>query len=1857
MKKTYLYPVLGLIVVFIVVMMMIARENKNRHSLVRVSPAFRGYVQAFTSGMVSAQTVIKVRLADDFADTASFNTPLNKIYFNFTPAIKGKTYWSDSRTIEFLPDEPLPREKLYTVNFNLSQLLTVPDSLRTLVFQFRTMAQEISVEVENHKAYSNGDLLKEHLNGKLLTSDLADDQQMEQVLRAVQDGRDLPVQWTHDQKKRAHLFQVDSIYRGSTAGKVNLTWDGSPVDSKTEGNMNIEIPALNDFSVLSTRSVPGTQQCVLVQFSDPLKSDQNLDGLFSVGKYSNLRYGVEDNLLLIYLPETTDSKVRLTLEPTIKNINQASLGKRVEAEVQIENPKPNVRFTGDGIIMPASNGMLLPFEAVNLKVVDVKVIRIYENNILQFLQANELNGNSQLARVGRVVLKKSIPLTGVTDYGKWNRYSIDLSTLMKADPGAIYSVILGFNKAYSTYPCGDADTLESSVTDMVVTNDPEQENDQNWDYYSSYDIDDYSNGGWRNYRWEDRDNPCTSSYFFNKSVSRNVLASDLGMIAKAGSDGNYHVFLTDIATTKPLSGVSVEFFNFQLQSMGKSTTNGEGMAVVSMKKRPFIVVARRDNQTGYLKLADGNALSLSMFDVGGEPVQKGIKGFIYGERGVWRPGDSIYLTLILEDKLHQLPEHHPVSMSLYNPGGQLINRIVRTNPVNGFYNFKTATAFDAQTGNWVARVNVGGVEFQKTLKIETVKPNRLKINFDFKTDRLIKDKVPSAILQATWLTGSPARNLKAKVMLTLTKSVTAFQNFPGFVFDNPTVGFAAENIIVFDGRLDPEGRTQVAPVIHVTNIAPGALRASFETMVFEDGGDFSIDRFSIPYYPYQSYAGLSVPKGSNGDQVLYTDKTYPIDLLNVDARGEMVPSNRLKVEVYKLEWRWWWDDSEAGSANYISTSYIKPTDSATVKTVNGRATFDFQADYENWGRYLIKVTDKASGHSAGKVVYVDWPGYFRMPGGEKQAAAMLTLTTDKSQYKVGDKVKLTLPTSPDGRALVTIETGSGILKSFWVPTSKGSTEIFFETTDAMAPNCFAYVTLIQPHAQTKNDLPIRLYGVVSVPVESPHTHLKPSIVMRNDLEPGKEAIIQVKEDSGKPMAYTLAVVDEGLLDLTRFKTPDPWNVFYAREALGVKTWDLFDQVMGAFSGELQRILSIGGDEDAINKSGLKANRFKPMVRFFGPFELKKGQTGTHSFIMPEYIGSVRVMVVAGQNGAYGNQEKTVRVKKPLMILGTLPRVLGPGETVTLPVSVFAMDQSIRNVRVDVTVNDLFILSGESTKQLTFSNTGDQLVTFGLKVGEATGYGRVVITATSGNHKAVHTIEIGIRNPNPRVTDVLEKAVNPGKTWTTEYNAPGMPGTNKGTLEISNVLPVNLDQRLYYLMNYPYGCVEQTVSSVFPQLYLGEILDLSETSKKAAEQNIRAAIQRLKSFQLANGGLASWQGAQYADEWGTTYAGHFLLEAEQKGFTLPVNLLSSWKEYQRQKAVSWAYDESWYNNDLMQAYRLYTLALAKAPELGAMNKLLEKKDLSVTARWRLAAAYALAGKKEVAMKLVTSAPTSVSPYCELSYSYGSDLRDKAMIAEALCLLDMKTRAASLVKEISASLCTDEWYSTQSVSYSLLAIARFAGNGASNGIQASLRLNGGQPEVLESKKQILTRIIDPKPGKKGILQVTNNGNSMLYARLVVSGIPVMGDTTAAANNLKISVAYKSMKGESIRPNMLEQGTSFMAEVTITNPGIRGNYQQLALTQIFPGGWEIINARNSDLAMSNTTASAFTYQDVRDDRVNTFFDLNQSQTKTFRVMIMAAYQGRFYLPAVSCEAMYDNSISARVPGRWVEVVTSKK
>jgi uncharacterized protein YfaS (alpha-2-macroglobulin family) len=1752
----------------------------------------------------------------------------------------------------------LPAKEFYNAKFYLSKLIKVPDFLSVFEFQFQTLQQDFEIRVINHKSYKNTDLTREKLYGSVLTADVADKKSVEKILTASQDGKNLPITWTEGDKKQEFSFQVDSIHRGHERSFVKLEWNGNVIKAKNTGHLDVEIPSLGDFKYLGTSIVQSNERYLAVRFSDPLSDDQNLSGLIQLGKHMDLRYNIEDNELRIYPAEVPSGSVKLLIEPSIKNLQGKILGAAISEKIQFEDAMPNLRFIGNGVIMPGSNGLLLPFEAVNLKAVDIKVVRIYEDNILQFLQVNDMDGQSELARVGKVVLKKTIPLTHIVDYGKWNRFSIDLSTLIKAEPGAIYSVKLNFKKAYSTYPCEDNGDKKVE-TDLTTWGDLTKEDDKSWSYYNSYDDDSYDDEGYYSYDWNKRNDPCNDSYYSGKSISRNVLASDLGLIAKQGSDHQLTVFVTDIITTRPLSGITVEVYDFQQQLLGTLKTDGEGKGIFKLKRKPFVILAKKEKQVGFLKLADGSSLSLSMFNVGGESVQDGLKGFIYGDRGVWRPGDSLFIMFVLEDKTHQLPENHPVTFSLHNPSGQMVTRITKTSSINGFYNFSTVTDAGAPTGNWLAKVKVGGVDFEKTIKIETVKPNRLKLILHFGNDRLVKGQAMKASLSARWLTGATAGKLKATVQLSLTKAGTTFKNYPDYCFDNPASGFSSENSTVFDGKLDENGNVDFSPNIKMTNAAPGVLNANFETNVFEEGGDFSVDRFTLPYYPFLTYAGIKVPSNKENDRMLYTGRNYKFDLIDLDASGNPVPNNQLKVEVYKLEWRWWWDNSEStSSADFVSTYYNHLADSLTVSVSHGKSEFPMQVTDDDWGRYLIKVTDKRSGHITGQIVYFDWYGYNRAPGGEKQAAAMLTFTADKPKYKIGDKVKLTVPSSEGGRILVCVENSSSVLKSFWVDTRKGSTECSFEVTGNMAPNCYASVSLLQPHSQTKNDLPIRLYGVIPILVEDPGTHLFPKIIMKDVLAPDQLATITVKEEKGLPMTYTLAIVDDGLLDLTRFKTPDPWSIFYAKEALGIKTWDLFDMVIGAFSGELERILSIGGDQDKINKGSLKANRFKPMVKFLGPFELKKGQSKTHSFIMPEYVGSVRVMVVAGNNGAYGTCEKTVAVKKPLMVLGTLPRVVGPGETVKLPVTVFAMEKFVKNVSVQVTADPMFTISGPKLQNLIFNHPGDQVVMFELKVKEAIGVGKIRILATSGNEKAKNDIEIDIRVPNPEVTNVMETVLDPGKTWNLSFKPVGIAGTNKGKIEISSVPPLNLEKRLNYLIEYPYGCIEQTTSSVFPQLYLPDLVDLSDSRKKELENNIRAGISRLKSFQIAGGGLTYWPGGAYADDWGTCYAGHFMLEAEQKGYTLPIGFIQSWKNFQKQKAISWTYNASYTNDDLVQAYRLYTLALAKVPELGAMNKLLERKDLSLQARWRLAAAYQLAGKPEEARKLVATATMIIKPYRELYWSYGSDSRDEAMIIETLCLMNMKTKAADLVRTISADLSKEDWMSTQTTSYCLIALSRYTGSIVGKGIHASFTLNGGGITKVETGKAMYTADMGlSKSFASGNIHFINEGKNVLYARLIMEGIPGQGDQTSAQNNLKMSVAYYSTTGKKVDPATLPQGINFIAEVTITNPGMRGSYHQMALTQIFPSGWEIINSRMSEVAQTNSQASPYTYQDVRDDRVNTYFDLDPNRSKIFRIMLNSTYLGKFYLPAVYCSAMYDNTINARIPGMWVQINPSGK
>ena len=1850
--KKFLF-ITGTILVVAVAAIVVYFNSGETSAKVSDSSLYSEYISTYTSGIISKKSAVTVKLTESTAhQIKKDNVKLDEI-FDFSPSISGKANWVDNQTIEFKPDKDLPGGTHFVADFKLGKLLQLTDEFQTFTFEFFTIKQNFDISVEETQTMDKSTYKLQKTSGIITLADYEPVENIQKILHANQDGNQLNIKITAAGENK-YSIELDSINRTNNPSTVEIKWNGDAIDVENSGYTTVLVPPLDKFIYMSYKIYDFPEQYLQLQFSDPIDESQNLTGLVSLGNEEGLRYTVDGNLIKIYPAQQLKGEYNVTVSEGIQNTNGKKLIEIQNFTITFEDLKPQVRLVGKGVILPHSaDGLVMPFEAVNLKAVDVRIIRIFENNITQFLQVNELEGNSELRRVGKIVYQGTVQLdqTLNTDLGKWNRYTLDLNKYINADPGAIYRVSIGFRKQHSVYPCYGEETTESTTTneqnEKGIESSFEYFDDQReysyWDYYE----DDY----YENY-WENRDNPCKKAYYnANKSVSQNIIASDLGLIAKKGNNGSITVFIADILTAKPMNNVEVEIYDYPRQILGKAVTDGNGKVTFPKFDKPFVVVAKKDKQRGYLKLTDGTSLSLSAFEVSGTSVVNGLKGFIYGERGVWRPGDSLYLTFILEENGEPLPENHPIVFKLKNPDNQLIKRIVQKKNKSGFYQYNIKTNADAITGNWTATINVGGATFDKKLKIETIKPNRLKIKFDFGLKKIVKSQQVSGNMEVTWLHGAIAKNLKTQVELTMKSVITKFDKYQDFVFDDPTKKYNPAIETVFEGELDDNGFTKVIANIDAGESAPGFLNATFITKVFERGGDFSIDQFSIPYYPYTSFIGVRMPKGDKTRGMLLTDTMHQIDMVILDSDGKLI-SNPHQIEMifYKVDWRWWWDQSEEYLANYNGHSYIQPLKRETITSLSGKAKWNIKITYPDWGRYLVIAHDLTSGHSTGKIIYIDWPGWAsREAKDHSGAATQLTFTADKDKYQVGDDVTLTIPGSENSRALVCIENGTKLIQSYWAETGNKLNQFIFKTTPEMTPNIYVNITLLQPHAQTVNDLPIRMYGILPVSIEDPKTHLFPVLDMPGKLRAESTVEIKVKEKNGHDMTYTLAIVDEGLLDLTRFKTPDPWSSFFAKEALGVTTWDLYDLVIGSFGGKLERILSIGGGEEGLEGGNKKANRFKPMVKFVGPFFLKGGKTDVQRIKLPNYIGSVRTMVVAGDNGAYGSTEKTTPVTKPLMVLATLPRVLGPGETLKLPVSVFAMENNVRNVSVTVKTNGLIKVDGTSLKNISFNENGEQYVEFDLTVLKKTGIGKVEINAASGNEKAHYEVELDVRNPNPRVTDSKGKMIEPGKSVSISYIPVGIEGTNKITLELSAIPPLNLGKRLKYLITYPHGCIEQTTSSAFPQLYLTGLVDLTKERKDEITANIKYGIQRLMQFQTYNGGMSFWMGGQDVDEWGTSYAGQFLIEAQKKGYIVSDAFLKKWRKYQKTMASKWV--DNGPSSQFMQAYRLYTLALSGNAEIGSMNRLKESKNLSSSAKWRLAAAYQLAGKTGIALKLIAGLSIYVPKYTELYYTYGSDVRDKAMILETLSLLGKKKEAFNLLKDISDQLSTDNWYSTQSTAYSLIAISKYLGDQKPPGqIKASYQVAGENWISVSTLKYISQTNILVKGIETSSLNIKNESNGVLYVRIIMEGIPEAGNETDASSGLRIDAIYRTLEGAFIIPSTVKQGTDFYVQVKLTNPTAL-DYKQMALSQIFPSGWEIINTRL--LEIDNVTKSSIpTYQDIRDDRVYTYFDLKHGESKIFSILLNASYTGHYYLPAVNCEAMYDATINARRKGMWVNV-----
>jgi uncharacterized protein YfaS (alpha-2-macroglobulin family) len=1822
---------------------------------------FKDYISYHTNGNQSISTPITIVLAQQLGQF-ELAQELPSEYLKITPKVEGKLAIENGRELTFHPSEYLKPNTEYVVDLSLGKLFeNIERDFKNYTFSFKTITPNFKINLGNLQSYSKN---WQYVTGTLEASDILNAKKINSILSVLQSDKKISVKWDNiSEDARYFTFKIDSIPRKTNDSELTISWDGKDLGIDNRDSEKYTIPGLNKFIVIDTKTSTAPNAALTLNFSDPLKQNQNLNGLVTIEGAQSLRYEINGNILKVYPSNRIMGQVRVNAFEGIKSEYGYTLKKSFSELVSFEQLKPNVRLISKGTILPNATSTPIYFETVNLSAVEVRVIQVFEKNMLQYLQNNNLTQqyNSDLRPVGRRIAYKVIPLieTKDDDMSFWKAHALDLSELIKVNPGSLYRIEFSFKKEHTSYECTDTinsdDQIESYASNNFDSQDSSEEalEERYWDNEIYY---------WRNYNynWEEQDNPCHQAYYNpDRVATTNLLGSDLGLIVKKGNNRSYHFATTNLLTTKPEANTSIKLYNFQQQQLAELTTDASGFGIYDGEATIAFAVAKNSGNFAYAKLADGNALSLSKFDVSGQELQSGLQGFIYTERGVHRPGDTVHLAFVLDDKANPLPAGHPVTIEVSDARGKLVQRNVLKDgsiPVTDglyakkegdFYYFPIPTKATSPTGTWYAKIIVGGAQFNKSLKIATVKPNRLKVDFAFEDDVLKANKNNKGKAMVQWLHGAPARNLKIDINAKLQQASNAFPNHKGFIFQDPVRTFNETELQFISSKLDGEGFLNIDRKINANGNAPGMLQATFTTKVFEGGGDFSIDVFSKKLAPFTHFVGLRSPKAKQYGSFL-TDEDTTFDVISVNADGNAAGNRKLKVKVYKIEWRWWWNRGYDNLSRYENATIHRPFKELSVTTgADGKANFKVNVPDDDGGRFLIRVIDEASGHATGRTAYF-YKNWWRRPASnDTESSKILIFSSDREKYTLGDQAIVTFPSDLGGRALLSIENGSEVLLQQWIETSAKETKATIPITADMAPNAYINISLLQPHGQIANDLPIRLYGVVPLLVENPSTFLKPELKMPEVLEPEKPFKVTVSEANKKPMTYSLAIVDEGLLDLTRFKTPDIHSSFYARQALGVKTFDIFDDVMGAYSISVDNIYEIGGGGIGEGAKNRKAQRFKPVVTYLGPFTLKGGEKASHTINMPNYVGSVRTMVVAGdKNSAYGNTEKATPVRKPLMVLASIPRKLSPGEKVTVPVTVFAMEKKVKNVKVSIDAGKALEPIGPTSKNITFNTVGEQIVNFDFKVNPTKSFQTIKVTASGNGERASHDTEIDVENPNPITTKSTLHTISENELETISFETFGTSGTNSAFVEFSTLPPMDFSKRMEYLLRYPHGCVEQTTSAAFPQLFLAEVLDITFDKKKEIQKNIKAAIRRLNDFQVPNGGLSYWSGYGRADDWGTSYAGHFMLEAKQKGYQLPLTFLSNWLRYQKNTARQWSNQSTSYNNDIAQAYRLYTLALAQQPELAAMNRLRESKNLSNEAKWRLAAAYALVGKKEVAIELAQTANIDFRPNSYNYRTYGSVFRNRAMALETMVILG-DSQQRELAISLAKNLSSQRWYSTQETAFALLSMAKMVARNGGRSIDLMYTSNGKEV-VVKTDRAIAQRSITIS-STTGEIQVKNNQGNTIYATLTQSGKLPVGQELSQQQNLNLTVKYLDAVGNSIDVSELRQGTELQAQLTVFNT-TNDYYDNLALTQIVPSGWEIVNT--SYVGGSEQNSSKADYIDTRDDRTNFYFDLGAKKTKTFTVKLNASFLGDYYLPGSQVEAMYDNTSYARNKGKWIKV-----
>jgi len=1385
------------------------------------------YVAGHTSGIIMPTSPIMIRFAENIVEAEKIDKVEEEIGFEIEPETSGKLIWESRSVLIFMPDKIWEEGENYSVTVDIKPIIPKDVSIKPLSFSFLIERQRmLEFEGDFSEMSSNNTITYFGSTKFILPTSI---EKLEKATTLKIKGKKIKIDWKGSETD--FTFTSKPFARLDEKMEIDFKIDKSPLKLLQDFERESSLFSLHEMELILVKRVHNQQKPgIEIQFSGNLDLKQDLSGYFHIKPDVDFSLKKIENKVLLNGDFEFGKEYKVTIKKGILNRLGLKLSETQKKFIKFNDENPQIIFAKSGCFLPTSNDMKIQFRTMNLKNVHLTIKHVFEKNLNFFLQKENLDSSTtnsddyyrSFERTGTQIYSEKISVGDVQN--KWLLQELDLSKLIPEGDNGLYIVDLRFTKKDINYR-------------GIFTGGN--------DYYS---------------------NPLKRGFYHrNGEISKPIILSDIGLTVKKSAT-KYVIYATDIISAKPLHGCKIELKTYQNQMIESKNTDKSGRAEFDIpKSSTYFIEGLYKGQRSFLK-PNEMIWNTSNFDVGGvQYSSKGIRAYSYTERGVYRPGDHINLSMIFRTKTASLKDNHPVKIELKNPRNQVIQTKILKDGKDGFYNYSFETDASDPTGDWSVKIEVGGSVFYHKIKIETVVAEHLKLEMTPKSEKISFDmKELNIDFQANYLFGAPASKLNCEVDVEVFKNPSLFKipKYKSFIFDNPTIRFRSIYKKVLEEKLDEKGFINFKWKFSKFVNAPSGLIAKLSSTVSESGGRSSKDKTYIKIDPFPAYVGMK----SLSRRWKKVGKKNQFEFILLDPDGNEVVGENVTVRIYRNRYRWWWDydnDNKHFKDN-TDTELLQE-----MKFVSKSEPTIFEFTPLEYGKYFVEVThntSKKEGHSTGEFF---WGSYWGNPSIKMQDAGIISLDSDKQKYNLGDIANIRFDAPANSSILVSLEKGDNIIDEYWVKGKGGKQEIQVPITKEMVPNIYCSISIIQPHSQTENDRPIRSYGIIPINVFDEDSFQKIILNTPKVLQPNKKFECAIQTSDYKKTQFTIAVVDEGLLSLTDFKSPNAWAEFYKKQLLGVKTYDNFGYVIGANNGDVFKTYSIGGDSffDNARKDRLspkKAKRFKPVCLFQGPIYTDENGYAKIEFKMPEYMGAVRIMAVSADGSRYGNVDKTVEVKQDIVLLATLPRVLAPGDKFSIPVEIFATEENVGFVDVSIETEGAINILYSTHRKLSFSKKESKNLKFDAEVPIKTGVAKVIINAKFGSKNVTSTTDIAIRPLSPRISKQITKVCKPNSTIDFDIPNDGILGTNTAVLSVTTLPKADLGKRVHWLIRYPYGCVEQTTSAVFPQLYLREFIKSENYNDENITNNINKAIERLKKFQLPHGGFSYWPGEKFQE---------------------------------------------------------------------------------------------------------------------------------------------------------------------------------------------------------------------------------------------------------------------------------------------------------------------------------------------------------------------------------------------------------